>query len=454
MKSKIIVLFAAFMTITMSVQEKWSLRQCIDYAIEHNIEIKQQSLQVEGAKIDLSTSKNSRLPNLNADLGANANFGMSTMRDNTNGSFNTFNSSAGVSTSVPVFTGFRITNEIKSKEFDLLSATANLSKARENLELQVTSLYLEVLFKKEIEKIYIEQLGLTSNQLEKTKALVESGKVPRSQEYDMLSQHAKDELNLTMSRNDLDISLLNLSQALNLTEDNKIDVVEPKIDKNEIENNKASIIPPSEIYQTAIGIKPHVKVAEYDLESSKSKLKIAKAAYYPTVSFQMGYNTSYSNVFSKIKDAQGQSVSYPNESFSSQLRNQSREYIGLSVSIPVFNRFQTRNNVRSARLNIENSELVLDNVKLALYKEIQQAFQSATAAQAKFTSTEKAFQAAEESYKYAEQRYEIGKLSVFEFNEAQTKLLTSKSEQIQAKYDFVFRAKILDFYREVKIDIQ
>ena len=454
MKSKIIVLFAAFMTINMSAQEKWSLRQCIDYAIEHNIEIKQQSLQVEGAKIDLSTSKNSRLPNLNADLGANANFGMSTMRDNTNGSFNTFNSSAGVSTSVPVFTGFRITNEIKSKEFDLLSATANLSKARENLELQVTSLYLEVLFKKEIEKIYIEQLGLTSNQLEKTKALVESGKVPRSQEYDMLSQQAKDELNLTMSKNDLDISLLNLSQALNLTEDNKIDVIEPTFDKDQIENNKASIIPPSEIYQTAIGVKPHVKVAEYDLESSKSKLKIAKSAYYPTVSFQMGYNTSYSNVFSKIKNDQGQSISYPNESFSSQLRNQSREYIGLSVSVPIFNRFQTRNNVRSARLNIENSALVLDNVKLALYKEIQQAFQSATAAQAKFTSTEKAFQAAEESYKYAEQRYEIGKLSVFEFNEAQTKLLTSKSEQIQAKYDFVFRAKILDFYRGVKIDIQ
>lgn len=454
MKSKVILLFATFMTISMNAQEKWSLRQCIDYAIEHNIEIKQQSLQVEGAKVDLSTSKNSRLPNLNADLGANANFGMSTMRDNTNGSFNTFNSSLGVSTSVPVFTGFRITNEIKSKEFDLLSATANLSKARENLELQVTSLYLEVLFKKEIEKIYIEQLGLTTNQLEKTKALVESGKVPRSQEFDMLSQQAKDELNLTMSRNDLDISLLNLSQALNLTEDNKIDVVEPEIDRNEIENNKASIIPPSEIYQIAIGIKPHVKVAEYDLESSKSKLKIAKSAYYPTVSFQMGYNTSYSNVFSKIKNDQGQNISYPNESFSSQLRNQSREYIGLSVSVPIFNRFQTRNNVRSARLNIENSELVLDNVKLALYKEIQQAFQSATAAQAKFTSTEKAFQAANESYKYAEQRYEIGKLSVFEFNEAQTKLLTSKSEQIQAKYDFVFRAKILDFYRGAKIDIQ
>lgn len=444
MKSKIIFALALFMAAGLNAQEKWTLRQCIDYAIEHNIEIKQQSLQVEGAKVDLSTSKNSRLPDLGANIGSGVGFGRVGINAATGStsyqSMTTFSSSLGVSSSTPVFTGFRISNEIKKKEFDLLSATANLSKARENLELQVTSLYLEVLFKKEIEKIYLEQLALTNTQLEKTKALVEAGKVPRSQEYDMMSQQAKDELSLTMSKNDLDISLLNLSQALNLTGENRFDVMEPAIGSDQIENNKASIIPPSDIYQTAIGIKPHVKVAEYDLESSKKSLNIAKSGYYPTLNFNMSYNTSYNNKAPS--------------SFGSQFRNQANEYIGVSLSIPIFNRFQTRNSVRTARLNIENSELALDNIKLALYKEIQQAFQSATAAQAKYTSTEKAFQAAEESYKYAEQRYEIGKLSVFEFNEAQTKLLTSKSEQVQAKYDFVFRAKILDFYRGAKIDIQ
>lgn len=449
MKRKIIVIIvASFATIQLHAQQQWSLRQCIDYAIEHNIEIMQQSLQVQSAEVDLSTTKNSRLPDLGASIGSGVGFGRTGINVPTgDGSYTTsfesvtaFSSSFGVSTSTPVFTGFRIPNEVKKREFDLLSATANLSKARENLELQVTSLYLEVLFKKEIEKIYSEQLTLTSKQLEKTRALVEAGKVPRSQEYDMLSQQAKDELNLTMSKNDLDISLLNLSQALNLTNDEGFDVQEPAFNKDQIEHNKASIIPPSEIYQTAIGIKPHVKVAEYDLESSKRNLNIAKSGYYPTLNFNMSYNTSFNN------KAPG--------SFGNQFRNQANEYIGVSLSIPIFSRFQTRNSVRNARLGIENSELVLDNVKLALYKEIQQAFQSATAAQAKFTSTEKAFVAAEESYKYAEERYEIGKLSVFEFNEAQTKLLTSKSEQVQAKYDFVFRAKILDFYRGVKIDIQ
>lgn len=453
MKKIIIFSVLASLVVSVQAQDKWSLRQCIDYAVEHNIEIKQQFLQVEGAKIDLSTSKNSRLPNLNASIGAGVNFGMSTMNDNSKASYNTFNSSLGVSSSVPLFTGFKIPNEIKSRELDLLSATANLSKAKENMELQVTSLYLEVLFKKEIVKVYADQLDLTTKQMEKTKALVEAGKVPRSQEYDMTSQLAKDEMNLTVAKNDLDLSLLNLSQALNIEDNVGFDIQEPLIGAEQIEKNKASIIPPSDIYQAAIGIKPHVKVAEYDLESSKRKLQIAKAGYYPTLSLEMNYRTGYTNVMSKVMSKDNQMVNFPNESFRSQLRNQSSEYIGLTLSIPIFNRFQVRNSVRTARLNIENSQLVLDNVKLGLFKEIQQAFQSATAARAKFVSTEKAFLAAEESYNYAVQRYEIGKSSVFEFNEAQTKLLTSKSEQIQAKYDFLFRAKIIDFYRGVKIDI-
>ena len=126
----------------------------------------------------------------------------------------------------------------------------------------------------------------------------------------------------------------------------------------------------------------------------------------------------------------------------------------MNLNIPIFDRLQTRNKVHQARLNIENQQLILDNVKLALFKEIQQAYQNATAAQSKFLSTEKAYEAASESFKYAEERYQIGKISVFEYNEAQTKLISSKSEQIQAKYDFVFRSKILDFYQGREIDMQ
>lgn len=445
MKKYILTVSLILSTLALSAQQKWTLRQCIDYAVENNIEIKQQAIQVEGAKVDLNTSKMSRLPDLNANVGSQFNFGTTTSPStNITESANSFNTSIGLSSSLPVFTGFRIPNEIKSRELDLLAATANLSKAKENLELQITSLYLEVLFKKELIKVYEEQLDLTNKQLEKTRALVEAGKVPRAQEYDMIAQQAKDELNVITARNDMDISLLNLSQALNLEEYENFDVVVPSFDDDQIEKNKASIIPVREIYNIALGIKPHVKAQEYLLESSKKKLKIAQSGYYPTLNLNGGYSTAYSHMYRS---------DIINTKFGTQLRSNSREYVGLSLNIPLFNRFQTRNNVRSAKLNIENEQLMLDNVKLALYKEIQQAYQSATASRAKYTSTEKALAAAEEAYSYAEQRYELGKSSVFEFNEAQTKLSTSKSEQIQAKYDFMFRAKILDFYRGVEIDI-
>ena len=189
--------------------------------------------------------------------------------------------------------------------------------------------------------------------------------------------------------------------------------------------------------------KPHIKEAEYNVESKEKTLKIAQSGYYPSLSFDMGYSTRYARTY-------GES----NLNFKTQIRDMASKYVGFSLKIPIFTRFETRNQVRSARLDITNQKLILDNVKLALYKEIQQAHQSATAAQAKFVSTEKAYEAAAESYKYAEDRYEIGKSTVFEFSEAQTKLLSSKSEQIQAKYEFLFRAKILDFYRGEEIDIK
>lgn len=443
--------FYFFMLMTVAsclqAQQKWTLRQCIDHAIENNIEIKQDALQVEGAKIDLNTTKMSRLPNLNGSVSSGYGFGRNPVnKEASDGSTyysyeskTTFSSSFNLQSSVPVFTGMKNPNEVKKKELDLKSATASLSKAREDMELKVTSLFLEVLFKKELVKVYQEQLELTNLQMEKTKTLVEVGKLPRSQEFDMIAQQAKDELNVTTATNDLDYAILNLAQALNIIDYQSFDIIEPSFDEDQVASNMPGLVAPNEVYNIALAIKPHVKVAEYKLESSKKGLNIAKAGYYPTIDLNMSYGTSYNN--NQIGG------------FGTQFRNEAREYIGLSVNIPIFNRLQTRNSVRQARLDIENQQLALDNVKLALYKEIQQAYQSATASQSKYKSTGKALLAAEEAYKYAEDRYAVGKSNVYELNEAQTKLLTSKSEQIQAKYDFIFRVKILDFYRGEKIDI-
>lgn len=438
------ILTVCFLLSVFAVQaQKWTLRECIDYAIENNIEIKQKALEVDNAEIDLSTSKNSRLPDLNASIGHTFNFGnaySNVAKEYV--SANNSGTSFDISSSTPIFTGFKIPNEIAAKKFDLLAATEGLKKVKDNMELTITSYYLDVLFKKEILKVYQEQADLTSKQVEKTNFMVEAGKVALSQLFDIKAQLAKDELNITNAKNDLDLSLLNLAQALNLEEYQRFDIVEPSIG-DVMADNISGIMLPNLIYNTAIQVKPHVKEAEYSVESSKKNLKVAQSGYYPTLNLGLGYGTRSQRVYG-----------FDNDSFKNQLDNNSGEYISFTLSIPIFNRFQVRNKVRAAKLSIQNNELALDNVKLVLYKEIQQAYQSAVAAQAKHTSTTKALDAARESFKYAEERYGVGKSSVYEYSEAQTKLITSKSEQIQSKYDFLFRTKILDFYAGKPIEIK
>lgn len=444
MKKYIIVVSCLLAGTMLHAQSKWSLRQCIDYAVEHNIEIKQQELEVKSAEVDLNTSKNSRLPNLNGSVDQSFSFGRSlSMSTNTYDQKNSSNTSVSLSTNIPVFTGFRIPNQIKRDEFKLDASVEGLQKAKENLQVQIAAYYLDVLFKKEILGVYKDQAALTQTQVEKTIILVESGKVAQSQLYDIKAQFAKDELNITTADNDLNNSLLLLSQALNLSENDNFDIETPNISNTSItDNTLESLMQPNVVYQRAIEIKPHVKEAQFQLEGSKRNLKVAQSGYWPTLNLGASYNNGFNHIYGE-----------DNISISSQWKNNYRGMVGLTLSIPIFDRFETRNSVRKARLNIENQELILDNVKLTLYKEIQQAYQNAVAAQAKYNSTEKASQAAEESFKYAEIRYQIGKISVFEYGEAQTKLTTTKSEQLQAKYDFVFRSKILDFYQGKEINI-
>lgn len=446
MKRIIIVCALIWICIGSQAQKKWTLRECINYAVENNIELRQQAINVKNAEIDLSTSKNSRLPDLNASLGQSFSFGQS--QDYSTGTYRSNNASGTdfrIGVSIPLFTGFRIPNQIKADELNLKAATEGLSKTKENLEIEIVSLYLNALFNKEILKVYQEQVALSQMQVGKTEILVESGKIAVSQLYDIKAQLAKDELNMTVSKNDLDLSLLNLSQSLNLDNTVAFDIVEPVV-TDFVSEIISSVIPPNQVYLAALAVKPQVKEAEHKLESSKKLLKVAQSGYWPSLDFSMSYSNGFNHVYNLPSPDK-------NASISDQLKNNDRKYIGFSLSIPIFNRFQTRNRVRAARLNIENYNLALDNTKLALYKEIQQAYQSAVGAQAKYRSTGKAEEAAEIALKFAQERYDIGKSTVFEFNEAKTKLISSKAERVQAKYDFIFRAKILDFYQGKPIEL-
>lgn len=446
----LILTVLAFIT-QAHAQKQWTLEECIRHAVEHNISIKQIELQKQGAEIDLNTARMSRLPNLSADLNQNWSFGRISTEVQLSGNTSQSNTSFSVGTSVPLFTGFRIPNEIARNKLELEAAVQNLEKAKENLSLNIASLFLQVLFKKELVAVNKQQVDLSNSQVEKTQVLVDAGKVPLSQLYDIEAQVAKDEAALIQAENELSLALLDLTQSLELESQESFDVYVPESD-NVISQYMNSIQPVQVVFDNALSVKPVIKEQEYKVASAEKAFKIAQAGYYPSLSLNAGYHNQYYydyKVNEKLNSITGEPMTNP--SLSTQLTDNASQYVGLSLSIPIFSRFSVRNRVRSARLTIFNQELELENTKKTLYKEIQTAYLNATAAQEKYLASDKSVKASEESFKYAEERYEIGKSTVFEFNEAKTRLIQSQSEAIQAKYDYIFRAKILDFYNGVPI---
>lgn len=429
----------------------WRLEECIQHAIDNNIGIKQLRIEQKVAKIQQSTAKNSRLPDLNAAVLQDWSFGRSP-------SYTTLNeplsrSAVGASSTLPIFTGFRIPNEIARTRLEFEAATQNLEKAKDNLSLNITSLFLQVLFNKELVRINEEQLILTRTQIRKTKILIEAGSVPPANLYDIQAQASKDKVSVIEAKNNLDLALLDLAQALELEQENEFDIATSKLSDNMLIEMFGSIQPARLIYDNAVNFKPMIKEQEIRVESARKALNIAKADYMPTLNLVFEFGTGYLyryNGKDQLNTVTNELIK-ANPSFSTQLRDNDYTLIGLKLNIPIFNRFQTRNKVRTAKLEIQNQQLILDNTKKMLYKEIQTAYKNAVAAYQKYNASNDAVKSTSESFKHAQIRYELAKLTPFEYNEAKTRFIQSQSEQLQAKYDYILRSKILDFYNGIPI---
>ena len=418
----------------------WSLEACINYAYANNLQLKQKMEEQEARKVELHTSKHSWLPAVNANMGQSFQFGRSTSKSGVIVDQNAANTTFNINLDMPIFDGFKIPNDIAARKLDLQAAIESLNKAKEDLAVNIASYYLQVLYNKELQRVAQLQVDLDREQVNKTEAMVNAGKVPLSQLYDIKAQLAKDEVTLTEATNNVQLALLDLAQSLELERsDRSFDVVTPQI-TDAVAENMSSILPPETIFDQAVTFKPQIKEQEYLLESQKRMLKVAQAGYYPKLNFGASYSNGYyhTSMGGEFADTR---------SFGDQLKQNGQKIVGFSLSIPLFNRFQVRNSVRSARIGINNQQLLLENSKKTLYKEIQQAYYNATAAQEKYTASDKSVASSREAFSYAQARYEAGKSTVFEFNEAKTKYAQSLAEQVQAKYDFIFRAKILDFYR-------
>ena len=418
----------------------WSLEACINYAYANNLQLKQKMEEQEARKVELHTSKHSWLPAVNANMGQSFQFGRSTSKSGVIVDQNAANTTFNINLDMPIFDGFKIPNDIAARKLDLQAAIESLNKAKEDLAVNIASYYLQVLYNKELQRVAQLQVDLDREQVNKTEAMVNAGKVPLSQLYDIKAQLARDEVTLTEATNNVQLALLDLAQSLELERsDRSFDVVTPQI-TDAVAENMSSILPTETIFDQAVTFKPQIKEQEYLLESQKRMLKVAQAGYYPKLNFGASYSNGYyhTSMGGEFADTR---------SFGDQLKQNGQKIVGFSLSIPLFNRFQVRNSVRSARIGINNQQLLLENSKKTLYKEIQQAYYNATAAQEKYTASDKSVASSREAFSYAQERYAAGKSTVFEFNEAKTKYAQSLAEQAQAKFDFIFRAKILDFYR-------
>lgn len=420
-----------FAVLFSRAQSAWTLEDCIRHALENNVEVKQQQVNVNKQMLQAETARYSRLPNLMLDGTQRFDFGRTLNRDNTYDDTSSQNSSFSLNTEVSLFSGFKTTATIEQEKIKLQIQSANLEQVNKDISLQVVKNYFQVLLNKEIVSISEEQIRLGSELTEITQELVKHGKVPESQLLDVEAQVANDELTLTKARNTLRLSLLELSQLLELP-----DIKDFNIKEISQEMNGLAIDDPDQIYASAETWMPEIRSSTLAIKSAEQSIRIARSGYYPTVALIGEVNSGYYHL---------SNVSNP--AFREQFRNNLQQRIYLTLRIPLFNRLATRNSVRMARREKEESRLTLLNTQKQLYKEIQKARYDALSAQEKFQATEKAVEANAEALRYALEKYHAGKFTAYEYNEIKLKFANSRSEQAQAKYESMLQLKLLDFYK-------
>ena len=420
---------------------EWSLRECTDYAIEHSITVKQRENSRRQQEIQLSTDRNSRLPDLSGSISENFSFGRSLTEDNIYSKSNTTSTGLNLSTSVPLFTGFRIPNQVKLSKLNLEAATADLEKAKNDIRMQVAQAYVQILYDIEISEVAHRQIAIDSAQVARLEAFVSNGKASESELAQQQATLASSRLTATQADNAYLLSVLTLTQLLELPTPDGFSVVRPDLSNMPLLKQRLVGLSPDVIYAEALGIKPEIVAQELRLKGTEHSIKIAQAGHYPTLTLSGGLGSNYYKT-----------SNFEAASFGDQLKNNFSQHIGLSLNIPIFNRFATRNSIRNARVSQSTQQLQLDNAKKTLYKEIQQVYYNALNAQSKEQSSAEAVRSSEAAFVLMQAKYENGKATITEFNEAKNKYLKAESDMVQARYDNLYRHALIDFYRGKALD--
>jgi outer membrane protein len=433
--------FLCFATATFA-QESWSLQKCIDYALENNIQIQQQELNTQYYQNQVSQAKSNRLPNLNGGISNSFNFGRSLGYDNTYRNVNSAQYNGYLSTDFTIWNGFTLQNTIGQYELDLQATMQDFQKAKDDLILNIAASYLEILFAEELEEVAKAQIEVTQQQINRTNQLVDAGSLARGALLEIEAQLAQEELTLVNRRNSVQLAYLTLYQLLELPMSESFTVEVPKLP--EIQAN-ATMANSYDVFKNAINVRPEIQAAQLRVESARRQLDIAKGSRYPSLSLGGNYYNLYND---KYTDLNGDKIS-----FSDQLENNKRYSFGFTLNVPVFNKFQVKNSISNARIQIADYEYRLQSARNVLRKDIEQAYTNALAALNRYISSEKAVQSTEEAFRYTEEKFNVGMVNSVEYNQSKNNLAVAQSELLQARYEYIFRTKILDFYNGIPIEL-
>lgn len=433
MKRIIVTLFSAI-TYMSAAAQGWSLDSCIAYAHRQNYDVLRANLAMLNAEVMHKSAKVSMTPSVNAGIGQDFSFGLAqganNVKENRTQASTTFNAAV----SMPIFTGLRVTNQIRRTGLDLQAAMADIESAKESVELNVMVYYLNVLYCHEMVDVQSRQLELTRQLLERTRQLVAAGKQSEGELYEIEAQEAQDVSLLTDAENNYRTAKIELCQLINYRDVEHFEV-ETECAAGEVDDE---LLPsPDAVFESARLHRPAIKAQNKRIESAQYAVREAKADFYPQLSLNASWGTGYFHVFN-----------FSNPAFGRQFVDNGSEVVGLSLSIPIYNRMQVRHSVRRSRIALEQEKLAALEIEDRLYKDIQTAYYNAIAARDKYRSSQLSLAAGNKAFEFALSKYDLGRMSAYEFNEIQTRRAKAQTEETQAKYEYMLRTKILNFYAE------
>ncbi|HTA61252.1 MAG TPA: TolC family protein [Bacteroidia bacterium] len=454
--------FISFGTFSQS----WNLQQCIDYALKNNLSLKQSQINTDINKVNYNQSKATILPSVNA--GGNHTYNMGQTIDRYTNKFanaTVLSENFYAQAQVTLWSGMQQYNNVKRNQYTLMSSQETYEQQKNDLALNVATSFLQVVYNTELLKVSEQQVKISQQQLERTQKLADAGATALSAVYDIKAQLATDQYGLVTAQNNYNLALLALKQLLYLDSLNSFTIEKPAF---ELTAADLAAYQPSDIYQTALKTQHKIKSAEYSLMSAEKNLSYSRGRISPTLSFAGTLGTGYSGLDKTVVSANytgvqqstgyytasGESVVAPvintvtkNTAWTTQLDNNLNKSLAFTLSVPIFNGLSTYSAVQTAKLQMLNNKYGYDIAKQQLYKTIVQAYADAQGALNKYTSAKVAYETSMQSFTYAEQKFNAGAINSFDYNNSKNRTLKTETDMLNAKYDFIFKLKVLDYYQ-------